>query len=63
MNKNKRIAAAKRAKWMAGFERAVLALDDSHAGKIKWDAAHYFWYQGLDPDQAATKYTQSRGDQ
>ena len=33
----------RQAKWLAEFERQVIAIDIKHTGKIEWDSACYFF--------------------
>ena len=45
---------------MTKFEDAVIAIDDSHTGKIDWDAAYYLWGLTANYRDAAIKYINSR---
>jgi hypothetical protein len=49
-------------KWMADFEKHVVAHDEKHRGKIEWDSAHYFHNTGHSPEEAAKKYVSSRNE-
>ena len=56
MNKRKE---HERAQWLAKFQDAVLELDDSHVGRINWDAGIYHYNQGFSIDDAAARYVES----
>jgi len=51
-----------KAQWMSKFEELVLTLDDSHRGKIDWNAATYYFNQYMTPEQAAMRYTHTLTD-
>lgn len=46
---------AKRAAWMAEYERHVTTKNPKMSGKVDWDTAHYFHSQGHSPLVAAQK--------
>lgn len=46
-------------KFCGEFEALLVAADRRYAGKIDWDAAHYYFWQGLSADEAAAKYRMS----
>jgi len=47
---------ARRADWLAEFERALIAISPAHAGKINWDAALFFFNAGKLPKAAASDF-------
>jgi len=60
LNAAARLTAAfpksKRPQWMGEFEKEVVKLAPEKRGKVDWDAASYYFLQGMDPKEAAHKH-------
>lgn len=51
--------AQRRAAWMAAFSDAVVTLRPHLAGRIDWASAAFYFFQGIDPTEAAGRYIES----
>jgi hypothetical protein len=55
-----RVAAAfpksKRLQWMGEYEQELVKLQPHMRGKVDWDAASYYFLQGIAPKEAAQKH-------
>ena len=48
--------AQRQAQWMTEFNDQVISRDAVHAGRIDWPTAQHFYFTGLTPVDAATRY-------
>lgn len=52
--------AQQQADWLARFSDAVVTLEPRHAGRIDWDTAKHFFFNGMSVSDAANQYVRNR---
>lgn len=60
MRKRESRQTLQRREWMRSFEDLVNKMDSSTIGHIDWDAAFFWFYQGVSPNVAAIHHVANR---
>ena len=55
--------AQRQAEWMAAFSDAVVTAKPELAGKICWDTAKFYYFNGKKSTEAAAEYVGNRGQE
>lgn len=53
---------SKRPQWMGEYEQELVKLMPHMRGKVDWDAASYYFLQGIPAKDAAHKHAESRSN-
>ena len=55
--------AQQQADWLARFSDALITLEPSRAGRIDWDSAKHFFFNGMSVFDAVNQYVRNRQEQ